>query len=85
MCERLKKLFLLNEVLDENNMVLEKTKLTVNQVVDELINLVRKIFLIALFFLDLAKAVNTVNHNILVSKLKSYNIKGSMLSLLKTF
>ena len=36
-------------------------------------------------FLDLAKAFNTVNHKILVSKLKGYNIKCSMLNLIESY
>ena len=33
--------------------------------------------------MDLAKVFNSVNHKILISKLKIYNIKGSMLNFLK--
>ena len=36
-------------------------------------------------FLDLAKASNTVNHEVLVSKLKGYNIKCSMLNLVESY
>ena len=36
-------------------------------------------------FLDLAIAFNTVNHKVLISKLKIYNIKGLMLNLLKDY
>ena len=36
-------------------------------------------------FLDLAKAFNTVNHEILLSKLKGYKVKGLMLKLLKSY
>ena len=36
-------------------------------------------------FLDLAKAFNTVNHKILVSKLKCYNIKCSMLNFIESY
>ncbi len=71
-----------------NNMGLEKIvqlNLTVNQVVDELIEAGEKKLLNCSVFLDLAKAFNTVNNNILISKLKSYNIKGSMLNLLKDY
>ena len=54
-----------------------------NQVVDKLIEAGEKKVTNCSVFLDLAKAFNTVNHNILISKLKSYNIKGSMLNLLE--
>ena len=36
-------------------------------------------------FLDLEKAFNTVNHKFLVSKLKGYNIKCSMLNLIESY
>ena len=36
-------------------------------------------------FLDLAKAFNTVNHKVLVSKLKCYNIKCSMLNFIESY
>ena len=36
-------------------------------------------------FLDLAKAFNTVNHKILVSKLKCYNITCSMLNFIESY
>ena len=36
-------------------------------------------------FLDLAKAFNTANHKIFVSKLKGYNIKCSMLNLIERY
>ena len=88
MCERLKKFFLLNEVLHEKQYGFREnstTELTVNQVVDELTEASEKKLINCSVFLDLAKAFNTVNHNILISKLKSYNIKGSMLSLLKDY
>ena len=36
-------------------------------------------------FLELRKAFNIVNHKILLSKLKGYNVKGSMLNLLLSY
>ena len=36
-------------------------------------------------FLDLAKAFNTANHKIFVSKLKGYNIKCSIFNLIKSY
>ena len=35
--------------------------------------------------MDLAKAFNTVNHKILISKLKCYNIKCSMLNFIESY
>ena len=36
-------------------------------------------------FIDLKKAFDTVNHGILLEKLKSYRIKGRALDLLKSY
>ena len=88
MCERLKKFFLLNEVLHEKQYGFREnstTELAVNQIVDELIEAGERKLINCSVFLDLAKAFNTVNHKILISKLKNYNIKGSMLNLLKDY
>ena len=68
MCERLKKIFLLNEVLHRKQYGFREnstTKLTMNQIVDELIEAGEKKFINCSVFLDLAKAFNIVNHNIL--------------------
>ena len=56
-----------------------------NQVLDKLIEAGEKKLINCSVFFDLAKAFNTVNHNILISKLKRYNIKGSLLNLLKDY
>ena len=79
----------MNEVLHEKPYGFRKnstTKLTVNQIVDELIEAGEKKLKNCSVFLDLAKAFNMVaNHYILISKLKSYNIKGSLLNSLKRY
>ena len=61
------------------------TELAVNQIVEELIEAGEKKLVNCSVFLDLAKAFNTVNHIILVSKLKGYNIKCSMLNLIESY
>ena len=86
MCERLKKFFLLNGVLNEKQYEFREnstTELTVNQIVDKLIEAVEKKLINFSVFLNLAKVFNTVNHKISISKLISYVINGSMLNLLK--
>ena len=61
------------------------TELAVNQIVEELIKAGEKKLVNCSVFLDLEKAFNTVNHKILVSKLKGYNIKCSMLNLIESY
>ena len=56
-----------------------------NQIVDELTEAGEKKLVNCSVFLDLAKAFNTVNHEILLSKLKGYKVKGSMLKLLQSY
>ena len=72
MCESLKKFFLLNEVLHEKQYGFREnsmTDITVNQIVDELIEAGEKKLINCSVFLDLGKAANTVNYKILISKL----------------
>ena len=57
-------------------------KLIVNQVVNELIEACEKKLINCSVFLDLAKTFTIFIRKILKSKLKSYNIKGSMFNLL---
>ena len=56
-----------------------------NQVVDDLVEAGEKKLKICSVFFDLAKAFNTVNHSILISTLKSFNIKVLKLNLLKEY
>ena len=79
---------MLNEVLHEKQYEFREnstTELTVNQVVDKLIEAGKKKLINCSVFLDLAKAFNMVDHNILISKLQSYNVKDLMLNLLKDY
>ena len=47
-------------------------------------NIDKKMFNLVVF-IDLKKAFDTVNHGILVKKLKSYGIKGQALDILKSY
>ena len=79
-----KKIFLLNDVLHRKQYGFREnstTELAINQNVDDLIEAGEKTSMNHFVFLDLAKAFNMVNHKILVSKRKSYNIKGLTLNL----
>ena len=69
---------MLNKVLHEKQYGFREnstTELIVNQVVDELIEADKKKLIIFSVFLELAKAFNTFNHNILISKLKVIILK----------
>ena len=61
------------------------TELALNQHVEELIEAGEEKLVNCSVFLDLAKAFNTVNHEVLVSKQKGYNIKFSMLNLVESY
>ena len=87
-CERLSSYFLSNGLLHCKQYRFRKnstTELAVNQIVEELIEAGEKKLINCSVFLDLAKAFNTVNHKILLSKLKGYNIKCSMLNLIESY
>ena len=87
-CERLNDYFLSNEILHCKQYGFRKnstTELAVNQIVEDLIEAGEKKLINCSVFLDLAKAFNTVNHKILLSKLKGYNIKCSMLNFIESY
>ena len=70
-------------------MVLEKknfsTLLAVSEIYDKLLENLDKNLNSCVFFLDLRKAFDTVNHNILLSKMEKYGIRGPVLSLFKSY
>ena len=86
MCERLN-FFLSNYVWHKKQYGFRKnstTELAENQIVDELTEAGEKKLVNCSVFLDLAIEFNTVNHKILLLKLKGYKV-GSMLKLLQSY
>ena len=61
------------------------TELAVSQITDDLSDSIEKGMINCCIFLDLAKAFNTVNHEILLHKLEYYGIRGITLELMKSF
>ena len=61
-----------------------KNSKTVNKIVGELTEAGEKIVNCSVL-LDLAKAFNTVNPEIILSKLKGFKVKGSMFNLLQSY
>ena len=61
------------------------TELAIIQLLDKIIDsLSRKEHIIAIF-MDLSKAFDTIDHNILLYKLKNYGIRGIALSWFKSY
>ena len=67
-------------VSEKNSM----TELEANQIVEELIEAGEKKVNFSVF-LDLAKVFKTLNHNILLKKLKCYNIKRLMINFIESY
>ena len=61
------------------------TELAVTQIVDEISKTLDNNSINCTVFLDLAKAFNTVNHEILLKKLEWYGIRGVVLNLLRSY
>ena len=55
------------------------------QIVNEIVETIEKKSILCSIFLDLAKAFNTVNHQILLKKLNAYGIRDNALKLLRSF
>ena len=61
------------------------TELAVTQIVDDIIDVIENNSIQCSVFLDLAKAFDTVNHDILTYKLEKYGVRGPPLLLINSF
>ena len=88
MYKRLNSFLLVNNVLNSSQFGFRKnfsTELAIIQLLDKIIDsLSRKEHIIAIF-MDLSKAFDTIDHNILLYKLKNYGIRGIALSWFKSY
>ena len=57
----------------------------IKQLIDQINEKFENISFTLGIFIDLSKAFNTVNHHIVISKLKNYGMKGENLSRLKNY
>ena len=88
MYKRLNSFLLVNNILNSSQFGFRKnfsTELAIIQLLDKIIDsLSRKEHIIAIF-MDLSKAFDTIDHNILLYKLKNYGIRGIALSWFKSY
>ena len=88
MYKRLNSILLVNNILNSFQFGFRKknyTELAIIQLLDKIIDsLSRKEHIIAIF-MDLSKAFDTIDHNILLYKLKNYGIRGIALSWFKSY
>ena len=61
------------------------TSIALNDICNELLHNLKENKISCTVFLDLAKAFDTVDHTILIKKLKQYGIRGTPLELLKNY
>ena len=61
------------------------TEYAILDIYEKLINNMDKSLTSCAIFLDLAKAFDTVNHDILLRKLEAYGIRGKALDLIKSY
>ena len=77
-----------NQVIYQNQFGFREnssTDLAIINTVNEIINTLENKSINCSIFLDLAKAFNTVNHEILIKKLEKYGIRGPPLTLIENY
>ena len=88
LCNNLTNFFNKHEVINKNQFGFRKnsnTDLAVINSVNQIISAIENNSINCTIFLDLAKAFNTVNHQILLRKLDKYGVRGLPLMLIKNY
>ena len=88
LADRLLNFFEANKILTQNQFGFRKhysTELAITEIYNNLLNNLENNKHTCAIFLDLAKAFDSVDHNILLRKLERYGIRGTSLELMKSY
>ena len=87
-CNRLRDFFEKQKLIFKYQFGFRKNHSTIQAIIeiaDNIIDFIEKGYLVAGIYLDLSKAFDCVDHQILLHKLHNYGIRGNMLSWLKDY